>query len=73
MELEYTPGVEKIIEGIRNIKPGVIVMVRLPMDNQAAARALQLSNSGADTLHICADEYGNELYAPNPMFLKEMK
>jgi ferredoxin len=72
VELTYTFDVEKSFARIRSLKPDIILMVRIPLDGRAAPRALQLSNTGADTFHFYADAYGREWYAENPRFLKEM-
>lgn len=72
VEVAYTFDLEKIFTRIRSLKPQLILIARIPMDGRAATRALELSNSGADTFHFYADAYGRELYAEKPRFLKEM-
>jgi hypothetical protein len=71
-ELAFDTTIEDAIHNIRKIKPDIVLMVRIPMDADAASRALKLSALEVDTLHIFADEYGNELNAEHPRFLKEM-
>jgi hypothetical protein len=72
VELAYGADIEAAIHEIRRIKPDIILMVRLPLDAQAASRALQLSALEVDTLHFCGDERGNELNTRRPRFVKEM-
>ena len=72
VELGYNTDIEDTIHKIRRIKPDGVLMVRAPLDADAAARALRLSALEVDTLHFYADEYGNELNSRRPRFLKEM-
>jgi len=72
VEVAFDTDIENTIHNIRNIKSDIILMIRIPMDADAASRALKLSALEVDTLHFYADEYGNELNAEHPRFLKEM-
>jgi hypothetical protein len=72
VELGYNTDIEDTIHKIRRIKPDGVLMVRAPLDADAAGRALRLSALEVDTLHFYADEYGNELNSRRPRFLKEM-
>jgi len=72
VEIVFDPDIENTIHRIRQIKPDVILMVRIPLDADAASRALALSALEVDTLHFYADEHGNELNTGHPRFLKEM-
>jgi imidazole glycerol phosphate synthase subunit HisF len=46
--------------------------VGLPLNAEAASRALSLAATDADTLHFSADDRGNEVEAERPRFIKEM-
>jgi ferredoxin len=72
VELADGPDIESTMHGIRKIKPDTVLMVRMPLDAGAASRALRLAALAVDALHFHGDEYGNELYTPQPRFLKEM-
>jgi len=72
VELAFGTDIEATIHNIRKIKSDIVLMVRIPLDADAASRALKLSALEVDTLHFYADEYGNELNAEHPRFLKEM-
>jgi len=72
VELAFGTDIEGTIQNIRKIKSDIVLMIRIPMDANAASRALKLSALEVDTLHFYADEYGNELNAEHPRFLNEM-
>ncbi|MFO7557091.1 MAG: glutamate synthase-related protein [Desulfobacterales bacterium] len=72
VELALGPDIENTIRRIRGIKSDIILMIRIPLDADAASRALALSALEVDTLHFYADEHGNELNTGHPRFLKEM-
>jgi hypothetical protein len=72
VELAFGTDIEDTIYNIRKIKSDIVLIVRIPLDADAASRALKLSALEVDTLHFCADEHGNELNTEHPRFLKEM-
>jgi ferredoxin len=72
VELTYTEGVEDTFVDLRAINPGIVILVRIPLDSDAAFKGVRLAKTGVDTLHFCADDHGNELDAKEPRFLKEM-
>jgi hypothetical protein len=72
VELTFDNNIEDTIHNIRKIKSDIILMIRIPLDIDAASRALELSALEIDTIHFYADEHGNELNAEHPRFLKEM-
>jgi ferredoxin len=72
VELAFDTGIEDTIQKIRELKSDIILMVRIPLDSDAASRALNLSGLEVDTLHFYADEHGNEINTEHPRFLKDM-
>ena len=72
VELSNAPDLVQTIGQIRALKPEIIIMVDIPLDDRSVARAVSLSYTGIDTLHFSADDFGNELNVKNPRFLKEM-
>jgi ferredoxin len=72
IELCYDNETGKIISGLRALKSGLIISAGLPLDREAASRAVELARSGADTIHLYADSNGCEVNSENPRFIKEM-
>ena len=72
VELTYEPGIENEFDKVRELNPDVIIAVGMPLDSQAADRAVALTLADVDTIHCYADDHGNELNTDNPRFLKEM-
>jgi len=72
VELADSPNIEKTINKIRVIKPEIFLIISIPLDADAASRALKLAYTDVDTLHFYADEHGDELNTENPRFIKEM-
>ena len=72
IEVTYSDGIESEIAGIRDMKPGLIITVGIPLDAGAASKALVMVSAGVDTLHFYADDRGRELDAEKPRFLKDM-
>ena len=66
------PGIEKLIADLREKKPGTVIMVDMPLDQQSAGHALNLVRAGVDAIYLYADDHGKELNAENPRFLKDM-
>jgi hypothetical protein len=72
VELAFDNDIEDTVHQIRKIKSDIILVIRIPLDVDAASRALELSALEVDTLHFYADDHGNELNSEHPRFLKEM-
>jgi ferredoxin len=72
IELAFDKDIEDNIRGVRDISPDIVLIIRIPLNADAASRALKLSALDVDTLHFYADEHGNELDADHPRFLKDM-
>ena len=72
VELAYEPGIENEFDRVRGMKRDVIIAVGMPLNAQAADRAVTLTRADVDTLHFYADDHGNEVDSENPRFLKEM-
>jgi ferredoxin len=72
IELVFSSDIEKILRDIRKIKSDMVIIIRIPLNADAASRALELSVLDVDTLHFYADEHGNELDTEHPRFLKDM-
>jgi hypothetical protein len=72
VELAYEPGIENEFDRVRALKPDMIIAVGMPLNSQAADRAVTLTRADVDTLHFYADDHGNEIDSEHPRFLKEM-
>jgi hypothetical protein len=72
VEVAYTPNISETIAAFKKENPGMYVSIGIPLDANAAGRAAELAKTDADTLHFYADQYGNELNADNPRFLREL-
>jgi len=72
IELRYEAGIEIELARLRASRPELIISIGMPLDSEAAGRALEMTRAEADTLHFYADDNGRERHSPSPRFLKEM-
>ena len=72
IELAFGNDIEDTVRNVRNIKSDMVIIVRSPLNADAATRASKLAALDVDTLHFYADEHGNELDTEHPRFLKDM-
>ncbi|MHC4741067.1 MAG: glutamate synthase-related protein, partial [Planctomycetota bacterium] len=61
VELAWSKDVGSAIEKIAATYPGIIVSVRLPLDEKAADRAVALAPNGPGIIHLQASHKGNGL------------
>ena len=55
---------------LKERRPDLVVIVRVPLSPQSSNRALELTAGGVEVLHFCADEFGLEK-GDKPLFIKE--
>ena len=73
VELADTAGIESAFAELRELRPGLIISVGIPLNAQAADRCLELARTNqVDTLQFYANDRGRERDTDNPRFLKEM-
>jgi len=72
VEIAYEPGIAGTFRELRAINKNLFIAVGAPLDAGAVDVALELADSGVDTLHFYADNHGREIDAEKPRFLKEM-
>jgi hypothetical protein len=60
VELFHAPGVGDRVKQLKARFPQMVVSVRVPMDSEAKAIALELAQSEAEMIHLFADYRGNE-------------
>jgi len=70
--LHDEPGIEDLFPRIRKEKSDAVIMVDMPLNAQAAGRALRLTKAGVDTIYFYADDHGRELQCEDPRHLKDM-
>jgi len=58
-ELQYSDSTKGDVEKVKSGLPGIIVSVRLPLDEKAPDRALELAGAGVDVVHIQAGHNGD--------------
>ncbi|MBI4281904.1 MAG: hypothetical protein HY672_00225 [Chloroflexi bacterium] len=72
VELAYEPGIEKEFAKLRSLQPELCICVGMPLNEEAAVRALNLANADVDTLHLYADNHGKEVDTDRPRYAKDM-
>ena len=72
VEIPDGKNVTDRIKEIKNKYHGIIVSVRVPLDKNSMDRSLELTNRGAEVLHLVADLNGNEIDSENPRFIKDI-
>ncbi len=72
VELSYSPGVENEFTRLREIKPGLIISIGIPLDSKASKLAATLAQTEVDTIHFYGSDNGRELDSDNPRYLKDM-
>jgi len=70
-EFIYTDDVMEYVRRAKEINEDIIISIRLPLSKEADSIVEELALSGADVIHICADNNGNELNGSNPRFIKD--
>jgi len=72
VELADCPEIAAVAGAVRAVNPGAALLVGIPLDTSAAARAVELADTDVDCLHFYADDHGNELNTSDPRFLKDV-
>lgn len=72
IELGYDDEIKGVISGLREQQPELLISAGVPLNREAASRAIDIAGWGADTIHFYADSRGRELDSENPRFIKEM-
>ena len=69
VEIAYCRGIEKAFSGLRSANQDLLISVGLPLNADAASIATELAHTQADTIHLYADDHGNERDTDQPRFL----
>lgn len=72
VEIPDSNLIDRHIDVIRNIKPDIVVSVRVPLTPQSIDRSMELSGINVEVIHLVADQNGNETGSKNPRFIKDM-
>jgi hypothetical protein len=70
IEIPDGPRVLERRQRLKDLQPGLLVAVRLPLNAGGAERALELTQDGLEILHFTADEFGRE-QGPEPLTIKD--
>ncbi len=71
VEIAYADGVENSFDKLRQMKPGLVILVGAPLDDKAKDRAELLARAGVDTVHFYGSYDGKEVGVENPRYLKD--
>ncbi len=71
-EIENAGDIEKRIAELKAINPELVVAVRVPLDAEGVAKAVELGSRDIEAIHIVADTNGNQIGVEKPLFVKEM-
>ncbi|MFC2091857.1 glutamate synthase-related protein, partial [Elusimicrobiota bacterium] len=71
-ELKYCENVLKTASEIKKVFPGMIVSVRLPLDEHASKSALDLASRGAEIIYLKADDNGRGFGKLKNIFITDM-
>jgi len=72
VEIPDSENVEQQIALIKKNHPGLIIAVRILMDEKVTQRVDELSKIDIEVIHLIADSTGNEIGAKNPRFMKDI-
>ena len=72
LEVNDSSGLEDAYLELRRLNPGLIISVRLPLNQKAADEAVHLARSGVDVLHLTANYHGEGGDERNPRFIKDL-
>ncbi len=70
-QIHFGPGIKDNVRELKEIRPGILVSVRLPLTPRAEQDLDELQDSGADVVHLLADAKGREQETPSPRFIKD--
>ncbi|MFC1735503.1 glutamate synthase-related protein [Candidatus Hydrogenedentota bacterium] len=73
VELPDKPGVMDQRNRLKELKPEVVVVIRVPVNSDAPERARELVEAGVEVLHFKANEFGREQTPDSPFIKDRMK
>jgi hypothetical protein len=72
VEIPDNDNIEQQIVSLKKNHPGIIIAVRILMDEKVTKRVDELSKIEIEAVHLVADLNGNEINAKNPRFMKDI-
>lgn len=72
VELQDSADIRDRIRECKTINPSLVVSVRIDLDAAGVERAVELSASGVEAVHVMADGNGDEIGTDKPRFIKDM-
>jgi hypothetical protein len=72
VEIPDNANIERQIANLKKNHPGIIIAVRIVMDENVTKRVDELSKIDIEAVHLVADLNGNEVNAKNPRFMKDI-
>jgi hypothetical protein len=72
VEIPDSNNVVQQIESIKKNHPGIIIAVRIMMDEKVVKRVDELSKIDVEAIHLIADLNGDEIGTKNPRFMKDV-
>jgi hypothetical protein len=72
VEIPDSHNVEQQIASIKRNHPGIIIAVRILMDEKVVKRVDEMSKIDVEAIHLVADLNGNEIGTKNPRFMKDI-
>jgi hypothetical protein len=72
VEITDNKNIEQQIASIKKNHPGIIIAVRILMDEKVTKRVDDLSKIDIEAVHLVSDLNGNEINAKNPRFMKDI-
>lgn len=70
VEIPDAPDVMQRVHDIKEKKETLVVSIRLPFSRVTGERVAELSEQGAEIVHLVADEFGRE-QGEHPLFIKD--
>ncbi|MGD0035849.1 MAG: glutamate synthase-related protein [Bacteroidota bacterium] len=72
VEIPDSDNIEQQIVSLKKNHPGIIIAVRILMDEKVTKRVDELSKIDIEAVHLVSDLNGNEINAKNPRFMKDI-
>ena len=72
VEIPDSSNVEQQIASVKKDHPGIIIAVRIIMDEKVVRRVDELSKIDIEAIHLIADLNGNEIGTKSPRFIKDV-
>jgi hypothetical protein len=73
VEISDEGDIDQRIKALKDIKPDIVVAVRIALDSRGEERAIELAHQrNIEALHLVADTNGNQIGVDSPRFIKDM-